>query len=162
VVTVVHVLGIGSPFGEDQAGFRLVERLREEGFRSPISGISLVFETLDRPGWGLLEIIKQADRAILVDAMRSGREPGTLARLGAGDLIGESGPLTTHDVGVRTTLALGQTLGLIPRGLVVFGIEIGPVSASPSLREFRPSEAMVRAFKKALEEELAGDWLKRT
>jgi hydrogenase maturation protease len=153
----VLVLGIGSPFHEDQAGIRLVERLRKERFSSGGPGVTLVFQTLDRPGWGLLEILKDADRAIIVDAMRSGQKPGTLSRLGLRDLPPDERLLTSHDVDVQTALALGQVLGLLPGRLVIFGIEIGPVPPFPSLRKIPPSERTVRALKEAIRRELSDE-----
>lgn len=150
----VLVLGIGSPFQEDQVGIRLVEQLREEGFSSGLPGIILEYETLDRPGWALLGILQGADCAILVDAMRSGRTPGSLWRLGIGDLPPRDPVLTSHEIGVSAVLRLGRSLGLLPDRLILYGFEIGPPIPAFSLERHPPDEEAVQTLRMAIRRDL--------
>ena len=74
---------------------------------------------------GLLELWADRPLVIAVDAVRSGRPPGTVLRLEVGDRPLPS-PLTmtsTHGFSLPQAVALGQTLGRFPQRLVVYGIE---------------------------------------
>jgi len=70
----VHILGIGSPSGDDQAGWLTVDALAACGVHAEHE---LVIEKLDRPGAGLVSRL-DSDWVILVDAMQGGAPPGTI------------------------------------------------------------------------------------
>ena len=83
----------------------------------------------------LIEEWAGADRAIVVDAVSSGAEPGTIHRLDAAE-----GPLpavlfrgSTHALGVAEAVELGRSLGRLPETLLVFGIEGGSFGAGAGL-----------------------------
>lgn len=117
----VHILGIGSPAGDDQAGWLVVDVLQALGVAN---GTGVVVDKLDRPGAGLVALLEDAEHAILVDAMQSGAPPGTLHHF-----IPADGPLpvtdlSSHGFGVLAALALAQALGSLPSRVEVVGIEI--------------------------------------
>jgi hydrogenase maturation protease len=108
---------LGSPFrGDDAVGPAVAERLRTVG--------ATVLDCADEPT-RLLDLWAGLDTVVVVDALSSGAEPGTLNRIDAGD-----GPLprdlrlaSTHAMGIADALELGRALGKAPRRVIVLGIE---------------------------------------
>lgn len=87
-------------------------------------------------GTALLDVLPEMSRhsrVVIVDAIRAGREPGTIYRAEVGpSLLGNAEaicPLSLHHWDLMETLRVGQTLGLLPRQLTLFGAE--PESLSP-------------------------------
>lgn len=119
----VRILGIGSPSGDDQAGWLTVDALLAAG----VDGV--VLEKLDRPGANLLPLLENASRVILIDAMAGNGRAGEIRRFDRQDWPGYSGGLSSHGFGVLAALSLAQALGSLPPRLDVYGIEIG--SANP-------------------------------
>ena len=152
----IEILGIGSPFHPDQAAMSLVEGMRRDGFSSGIEGVEFAFQTLDRPGWGLLDFLRKTRWAILVDAMVSGRKPGAVSRLDIDTLPFPSRTLTSHEVGLLPVLALGRSLGLLPRGLVLYGIEVDPPPfPDPASSPREPPFAVVSPLREAILRDIA-------
>ncbi|MFP4154210.1 MAG: hydrogenase maturation protease [Halothiobacillaceae bacterium] len=116
-----RVIGVGSPFGDDRLGWDVVRCLADRfGARA-----ELEFLVLDRPGPGLLEKLAGAARVVVVDAMRSGAAPYTLVEIDPGRAGALESFTSSHGVGLAETLALGRALGQLPKGLRLFGIEMG-------------------------------------
>jgi hydrogenase maturation protease len=119
----VRILGIGSPSGDDQAGWLTVDALLAAG----VDGV--VLEKLDRPGANLLPLLENASRVILIDAMQGGGQPGRIRHFDQQDWRGYGQALSSHGFGVLDALLLAQALGSLPSRLDLYGIEIG--SANP-------------------------------
>ncbi len=117
------ILGIGSPSGDDQAGWLVIDALA--AWVDLAQRPDLRIEKLDRPGAALVERLHDADHAILIDAMQSGATPGTLHHLREGEWAGYRGGLSSHGFGVFDALALAQALQALPPRLDLYGIEIG-------------------------------------
>lgn len=108
---------LGSPYrGDDAAGPLVAQRLREAG--------AALLDCDDEPtrlldAWAGLELV------VVVDAVRSGAEPGTLHRVEAvdGKLPRDLGLASTHAFGIAEALELGRALGRAPRHVVVHGVE---------------------------------------
>ena len=122
---VLHLIGIGSPFGADDVGWRIIEQLRDSVRLKPFSS-QLTFEQSDRPGASLLAMLEGKEVVMLIDAMVSGGVPGTVKLFHADELAEVTGLLSSHGFGVRDALALGKTLGVLPARLQVAGVEISP------------------------------------
>lgn len=118
----VRILGIGSPSGDDQAGWLTVDALLAGGVKA---GDELVIEKLDRPGAGLIPLLDNASWVILVDAMQSGGQPGWIQRYGVNDWPAYCQGLSSHGFGVLNALSLARELGSLPPRLDLYGIEIG-------------------------------------
>jgi hydrogenase maturation protease len=144
----LRILGIGSPSGDDQAGWLVVDALRDLG-ATAAAGIEL--EKLDRPGAGLVDRLQDADRVILVDAMQSGAEPGCIRRFGRHEWPAAGGGVSSHGFGLPDALALARELGCLPARLDLYAIEIG--SALPGAR---PDPA-IRGAARRLAAMIAGD-----
>lgn len=113
------MIGLGSPYGDDQVGWQVVERLRNT---AKITGTALLIR--DRPGARLLEDLQGWHRAILIDAMHSGAAVGTLHCLDLNRLEAISTMTSSHGFGLAETLRLGKTLGVLPAEISIYGIEI--------------------------------------
>jgi hydrogenase maturation protease len=115
----LKVFGIGSPAGDDQAGWLVVDALQ-----ALLMGSDVVLEKLDRPGVSLVGLIDGVSHAIVVDAMQSGIAAGEVRHFSGLDWNGYGGGLSSHGLGVLDALALAQAMGALPRKLDVYGIEI--------------------------------------
>lgn len=121
----IRVFGIGSPSGDDQAGWLVVDALRAAG----LEGRGIVVEKLDRPGAALVGLLEGTSHAILVDAMQGSGAPGSICRFGRDSWPGYRQGISSHGFGVFAALSLGQALGSLPPRLDLYGIEIA--SAGP-------------------------------
>jgi len=112
------VIGVGSEFrGDDAAGLLAVRRLKT------VPGIRTVEHTGD--GLSLMDHWRSADHVVVVDALKSGHEPGTVYRFEAteGAVPGDAGWISTHAPGVAEGIETARALGRLPATLTVFGIE---------------------------------------
>lgn len=123
------VIGVGNPDrGDDGAGPAVVGRVRGR-------------RTVEvRDSAGLVELWRDEDEVIVVDAMVTGRPPGTVARFDVGTTELPAGAFaSTHAFGLSTAVELSRALGRLPRSLEVYGIEaaqLAPGSAmSPQVEQ---------------------------
>ncbi|MDT3706464.1 MAG: hydrogenase maturation protease [Thiobacillus sp.] len=121
----VHILGIGSPSGDDRAGWLAVDALLASDVRARHDGI--VIEKLDRPGASLIPRLENASWVILVDAMQGGGQPGRIRHFNQQDWHGYGHGLSSHGIGVLDALSLAHALGFLPPRLDLYGIEVGSV-----------------------------------
>jgi hydrogenase maturation protease len=114
------VVGIGNPWRRDDgAGTAVARRLAgllPDGVRIAIVGGEAT---------ELIETFRDADLAVLVDAVASGGEPGTVFRF---DAVAEPlpagfGRLSSHGLGLAEAIELARVLGRLPTGVLVYGIE---------------------------------------
>ncbi len=116
----VLIIGVGNAYrSDDAAGLIAARRLREE-----LRDAAEVHEA-GGEGTALLELWKEADAVILIDAVQSGTTPGAVHRLEAGR---QSIPAacfrpSTHTFGVAEAVELARALRQLPPRLVLYGIE---------------------------------------
>ena len=120
----IRILGIGSPSGDDQAGWLTVDALRASGVGDD-DDVSI--EKLDRPGANLIPLLENTAWAILVDAMQSEGPAGRIQRFDQQDWPSYLQGLSSHGFGVLDALTLARELGCLPARLDLYGIEIGDV-----------------------------------
>jgi hydrogenase maturation protease len=118
----IHILGIGSPAGDDQAGWLTIDALLATGLRSEDG---LVIEKLDRPGASLIPLLDKAAWVILIDAMQGSGPAGRVQHFDQADWPQHTKGLSTHGVGVLDALSLACALSSLPPRLDLYGIEIG-------------------------------------
>lgn len=119
----VLVVGVGSPFGDDALAWDLVDALQARDFRA--LGQSTRYLRGDRPGPGLLDMLKGGRRVFLVDAMQAGLSPGKVRLLNREELLDNARPISSHALGVAEVLKLGEALGALPEELWLLGIQAG-------------------------------------
>lgn len=115
----IAVIGVGNPDRGDDAAGRLVARC----LRGLLPGNVTVGEHPGE-GAGLLDLLEGADEALLIDAWKSGPEPGVIHRI---DLSRDPLPeglagTSTHGFGLAEALELGQALGTLPKRCIVYAI----------------------------------------
>ncbi|MCL9684937.1 hydrogenase maturation protease [Legionella maioricensis] len=120
----IKVLGIGSPFGDDQAGWKVADALKQHLAMHPNITQWVSIESHDRPGARLIELMSGARTVFIIDAVKSGSEPGTVHRFKNDDIIKSENRLSTHDMGIAQALQLGSALNDLPDNIILYGIEI--------------------------------------
>jgi hydrogenase maturation protease len=114
------VIGIGNEYARDDgAGLHVVRKLKETARHN--------FGILEHSGEGasLIEAWKGATSVIVIDAVRSGAEPGRVYRFDGcrAPLPGQPFRGSTHAFGLYEAVELARSLNQLPRRLIVYGIE---------------------------------------
>ena len=132
------IVGLGNPIlGDDGVGWRIADEvMRHQSRVGP--HIDLDVECVALGGLRLMERLIGYDRAIILDAIHTGRDPpGTVSRLSLDEL---SAPVAgysnaSHDTSLRTALDVGRVLGAqLPEHVTIIAVE--------TAREFSFSEAL--------------------
>lgn len=114
------VIGLGNPLrGDDAAGLLVADRIRSTRVcRSTCAA------------YELLDLWDGEDDVVVVDAMCSGANPGTVRVFDATrEALPEASFASTHSVGLSESVELARSLGRLPDQLTVYGIEVGSVEA---------------------------------
>ena len=114
------IIGMGNDYRSDDGVGRVVARkLQAES----LDDVGVLEETGE--GVALLEAWRGADFVILIDAVHSGGEPGTIYRIdGHAEQIPRSFfHYSTHAFSLPEAVEMARALGQLPRRLVVYGIE---------------------------------------
>ncbi len=120
----VRIVGIGSSFGEDCLGWNAVDAIECSGILAPYPAEWVKTFRCSEPMAGLLPLLEDAGAAILIDAMQSGAPPGSLCRVDTDSLAPHAGQVSSHGMGVCESLALARALDILPRTVVLYGIEM--------------------------------------
>jgi hydrogenase maturation protease len=116
----ILLIGIGNEYrGDDCAGLAAIRALKVKG----LPGTLLKECTSD--GADLMEMWSEAKMVILIDAVSSGAQAGTIYRFDAWTLsipVGFSFH-STHAFGVAEAIELARELNLLPPTLIVYAIE---------------------------------------
>ena len=114
------VIGIGNECrSDDGVGLRVLRALREKMLAGTVL-IECTNEGIDLP-----ETWKTAQIVVLVDAVSSGAQPGTIYRL---DALAQPIPTnlsfqSTHSFSIAEVIELARILGQLPDCLIVYAIE---------------------------------------
>jgi len=117
---VTMVIGIGNRWrSDDAAGLLAAGSVRAQ---AP-AGVEV--REFEGEPVSLLDLWAGAGTVLLIDAVSSGSEAGTIHRVAVGSerlpaaFVGSS----THTIGLGHTVELGRAVGVLPRSLVIYGIE---------------------------------------
>ncbi|RLW65952.1 MAG: hypothetical protein B6D73_04015 [gamma proteobacterium symbiont of Stewartia floridana] len=123
-----RIIGVGSPFGADQAGWLAIDHLQ----RCQLADWELI--KLDRPGSGLLSYLRDADQVVLIDALKSTGRAGEVSLISRQALAQCQELTSSHGFGVSEALALAEQLGELPQQVSLLGIHVGgDLNGPPSL-----------------------------
>ncbi len=115
----IQVVGLGSPLGLDQIGWQIINGLQT---KTP-SGIK---RYCLYGGQQLLDVIEPSGTLLLIDAMKGYKKLGDRYHLTwPNQQLENFKSHSSHSLSIDEVLQLGQTLGLLPRVIEIFGIEIG-------------------------------------
>ncbi len=124
------VIGLGNPLmGDDGIGLIVLEQLAAQTFAPPV-------EFVDGGTWGLalLPDVERAGALLLLDAVHSAGDPGTVYVLDSQDIPRFlAAKVSPHQVDVRELLALAELRGALPPELRVVGIQPAAVDYGDGL-----------------------------
>jgi len=116
----VLVIGVGNDYrSDDSVGLAVIRALKTQKLPD-----TLCLES-DGDGISLMETWSNANKVILIDAISSSAQPGTIYRF---DALTQSIPAScsfssTHAFGVAEAIQLARTLDQLPASFIVYGIE---------------------------------------
>lgn len=134
----ILLIGVGNDFRSDDAVGLLVAR-RFLTFSPDLPQLT-VLEAIGE-GTTLMELWREVETVILVDAVSSGSTPGTIHRLEAHTtpIPAEFFRYSTHSFGVAEAIEMARVLECLPLRLIVYGIEgkvfAAGVGLSPEVQE---------------------------
>ena len=105
---------------DDGVGLHVVRQLENRSFSDSVDIVEL-----GTAGLGLLDLVRGYERLILVDAILTGSEPGTVHVLDGADVARASHLGPGHDADLPTVLALGEKLAgdQMPQEVIVVAVE---------------------------------------
>jgi hydrogenase maturation protease len=111
------VIGLGSNHGDDQAGWKVIDRLRA----TQTTGVHTLAAA---DPLAIADVPACCALLIVVDACRGAGMPGSVHRFVWPDSrLAEAGGVSSHGLGLVAALQLAETLGRLPPQVVVFTIE---------------------------------------
>lgn len=127
----VLVLGIGNlVMSDDGVGVKVVQRLQREYCCAErveiVDGGTL--------GLDLLPRLEGVERLIVVDAVETGKAPGSCVRLAGEELpIALETKVSPHQMGLKDLLSVAELLGHAPREMVLIGVQPGSIEMDTAL-----------------------------
>lgn len=140
-MTYLRVLGIGSPFGDDQLGWEVVKLLQQRPTLQAFIPNQLQLLYCDRPGMHLLELMREAQTVFLIDAVKTGNQIGTIHCFQNDEIAAVTTSLSTHGLGVAEAMKIGKILQILPPKVLLYGVEIDDVQL-----QFTRSEPIEQAI----------------
>ena len=150
----ILILGIGNILMSDEGvGVRAIEKLETDYTLPP----NITLLDGGTAGYALLDIIKNYEKIIIIDAVRGGREPGTIYRLTVDDILTKPNlKLSGHQIDLPEVIALAKKLGELPEVLLL-GVEPGRLDYSTELGP-EVSAAMDKLLEMVLDTVLVTDF----
>ena len=150
----VVIVGVGNPLARDEGlGPAVIARLEAERLPPNVACVDAGTDFLGAmPEW------TDADRLIVIDAMRAGGTPGTIYRMALEEVEARAKAdglhLSGHDLGLVGAVRLARVTGQRIPPTVVFGVEPAEIALGEGL-----SDAVARALDRltsAVRKEAAG------
>ncbi|MFZ3216480.1 MAG: HyaD/HybD family hydrogenase maturation endopeptidase [Candidatus Acidiferrales bacterium] len=114
------VIGVGNTILSDEGVGVHAARLLESDPRVPADVTILDGGTL---GLELIPYASDASRMLILDAMNSGKAPGTLARMTGKDLLSTTAGRSVHQLGVADLIAALLLVSSGPQEIIVLGVQ---------------------------------------
>ena len=114
------VIGVGNTILSDEGVGVHAARLLQNDPRVPAGVTILDGGTV---GLELIPYASSASSVLLLDAMNSGKPPGTLARMTGKDLLGTTAGWSVHQLGVADLIAALFLVSIYPQDIVVLGVQ---------------------------------------
>lgn len=118
------MIGIGNLLLKDEGvGVHVVRVLEGRELPPGVEVIDAGTATIE-----LLPLLQEAERVVVIDAIKAGGEPGTVYRVSPEDLMATEGrPLSLHQVGLLEVLEMARQLGSRAE-VVIIGVEPKEIS----------------------------------
>jgi hydrogenase maturation protease len=122
----VVILGVGNLILKDEGvGIHIIKEMKNKKLPVGVAALDAGTATLD-----LLSVICESEKIIVVDALRSGGEPGTVYRCLPEELMDtDKESLSLHEVGLLDVLLMSQQLGghaCVEPKKIEYGLELTP------------------------------------
>ena len=117
---LIRLVGVGNEFrADDGLGICVARELRRRG----LPGVDV--REHGGEAAGLIELLRGASAAFLIDAISSGKPPGTIHRIDVarGRISTALFKFSTHGYGVAEGIETARVLGILPPLTLIFGIE---------------------------------------
>lgn len=124
------IIGIGSPFSDDNLGRVVITALQSITLPS-----SCELAYFDRPNYALLSALEEVDCAILVDAILSDKAAGSVHVFEGLDWPDSVSPISSHGLDLKACMTLGHSLRILPHTLFFMGIEAEKTDSSLTMSE---------------------------
>ena len=124
------VIGTGNSFRSDDAvGLAAAACLLEHDMPP---GIEVIVSGTDE--FGLIELFKKAENVVIIDAVSTGRPPGTVSvfDLDKVNMVSRSSNVNLHGFGLADTIVLAEALGISPN-ITIVGVEPQSTSSGKHL-----------------------------
>ena len=137
----IRVIGVGSPYGDDQLGWTIVEQLKAK-FIDTKQHVSLL--RCETPATELLTYLDQAQCAIVIDAIHTDLPVGQVCSWHQLSVLPTTS-VSSHGLDLTTLLQLAASLNQLPAQWMVCGIVIDPEnkqlnhSLSPPVQQAIPT-----------------------
>jgi hydrogenase maturation protease len=120
----ILILGVGNLILRDEGvGVHAVRELEKRDLPAHVEVIDGGTYLMD-----LLNVIQEAERIIVIDALQGGGKPGTVYRVTPDDLMAETErTLSLHQVGLLEVLGMVRQLGGEPHAVII-GVEPKEIS----------------------------------
>ena len=141
----IKIIGLGNAVaGDDAVGNMVARQLL------PYQGPSVSIKEGGLAGLNLLHEMEETETLILIDAVHSQSEAGNIVRFivpqdldKIDQLTWGSSTASTHSFGLGEALTLANTLQLLPKQVILYGIELGHIQPgeflSPQVSRAIPS-----------------------
>ncbi|MBC7253023.1 MAG: hydrogenase maturation protease [Actinobacteria bacterium] len=149
------VIGLGNLLhGDDGLGVHAVRRLRElkEGLPADVELLEGGVLGLD-----LLPYLEGKEKAVFIDAVDAGEEPGAVFRFSPHEVLraGTPPPVSLHDLGLYELVGAAKLLEQCPREIIIIAVQVKSLDLGEGLSE--EVEAALPAVCRLVEEELRGE-----
>lgn len=127
----ILVLGVGNlVMSDDGIGVLVVQKLQRE-YRLPSEVSVMDGGTL---GLDILPYLENIERLIVVDALETGKAPGSRIRLTGDEIpLALETKLSPHQMGLKDLLTVSMLMGHAPREMVLIGVQPGSIEMGTEL-----------------------------
>lgn len=128
-MTEILVLGIGSPFGTDNVGWMVIDKLEKIKNAHPERYGNLSLHSLSRSDTGILELLSDYQYCIIIDAVilngdSFSAQDFRVREVGLEEIDTCPDKFSSHGFGLGATLQLGKAMNMLPGKLEILGLEI--------------------------------------
>jgi len=113
------IVGMGNLLYRDEGiGVHVIQAMEKMELPGYIELLDIGTSTMD-----LISYLKEVKKLVVIDAMRTGGNPGTIYRCKPEDLLPkDEGPISLHEIGLLETLNMAKKLGM-KIDTVIIGVE---------------------------------------
>jgi len=149
LVKRVVIVGVGNPLlGDDGVGIVVARELMKRKLPRFVDVMELGTRSLE-----ILTRIEGYSKVVFIDAVRSGKAPGSVTVFRAGKAL-VSGPenlMSLHELDLVATIRIGRLTEKLPKSTIIVGIEPERIDTGLSLSQ-AVSRSVLEAANTALEE----------